>query len=58
MKKLKRLNKRKKRKGLGAYRIPTAPGTIPFKDKKKYTRKDKHPGIYSLNDFIKTLRDE
>jgi len=33
---------RKKRKGLGKYRIPTAPGMRVHKDKSKYNRKKKH----------------
>ena len=42
MKKLKRKDKRKKLKGLGGYRIPTAKATRVHRDKSKYTRKVKH----------------
>jgi len=34
--------KKEKRKGLGGYRIPSAKGTVYFKDKSKYNRKKKH----------------
>jgi hypothetical protein len=36
---------RKKRQGLGKYRIPTAGGTQWHKDKSKYNRKKKHKGF-------------
>ena len=34
--------KKKKRKRLGGYRIPTSRGTLWHKDKSKYDRKKKH----------------
>jgi hypothetical protein len=39
---MKKKKGRKKRQGLGQYRIPTAKGTTWFKDKSKYNRKRKH----------------
>jgi hypothetical protein len=50
---MKKKKARKKRQGLGQYRIPTAKGTTWFKDKSKYDRKRKHKNRENADESIR-----